>query len=134
MKSFSLILFLLFSILSFGQIDKIGFSKIEILNSFDAGPCKSSYNAIWFCTENDGFINYTFTNNKVSSVLYMWAFNSKMEADSDVRNETSKYTRIYGKPTMKGDQAFWFVGNYIVMCSYGNPNGKHYSTWQVSTR
>jgi hypothetical protein len=133
MKTLNLIILLLFSNLSFGQIDKIGFSKIEILNSFDAEPCKTSLNSIWYCTESDGLINYTFTNNKVSSVLYMWAFNSKIEADSDVRKEISKYTRIYGKPTMKGDQAFWFVGDYLVMCSYGNTNGKHYSTWQVST-
>ena len=134
MKSLSFIIFLSFSILSFGQIDRIGYSKNEVLNSFDQAHCKSSYNAVWYCTENDSFINYTFTENKVSSVLYMWEFNSKMEADSDVRKETTKYTRIYGKPTMKGDQAFWFVGDYIVMCSYGNTNGKHYSTWQVSTR
>lgn len=133
MKLLSLIIFLSFSILSFGQIDRIGYSKSEILNSFDKAPCKSSYNEVWYCTENDSFINYTFTENKVSSVLYMWEFNSKMEADSDVRKETIKYTRIYGKPTMKGDQAFWFVGDYIVMCSYGNTNGKHYSTWRVST-
>jgi len=132
MKSLNLITFLLLSMLSFGQIDKIGFSKSEILNSFNAAPCKSSYNEVWFCTENDSFINYTFTEDKVSSVLYMWEFNSKMEADSDVRKETTKYTKIYGKPTMKGDQAFWFVGDYLVMCSYGNTNGKHYSTWRVS--
>lgn len=134
MKPFSVIFFLLFSFLSFGQMDKIGYSKNEVLNSFDVGPCKSSYNMVWYCTENNSFINYTFTNNKVSSVLYMWEFNSKIEADSDVRSETTKYSKIYGKPTMKGDQAFWFVGDYIVMCSYGYTNGKHYSTWQVSTR
>jgi hypothetical protein len=134
MKLLSLIVFLSFSILSFGQLDKIGFSKIEVLNSFDKAPCKSSYNAVWYCSENGSLINYTFTSEKVSSVLYMWEFNSKIDADLDVRNETSKYTKIYGKPTMKGDQAFWFVGNYIVMCSYGYTNGKHYSTWQVSTR
>jgi hypothetical protein len=132
MKLLSFIVFLSFSFLSFGQLDKIGFSKIEVLNSFDKAPCKSSYNSVWYCSENGSLINYSFTSEKVSSVLYMWEFNSKMDADLNVRNETSKYTKIYGKPTMKGDQAFWFVGNYLVMCSYGNTNGKHYSTWRVS--
>lgn len=134
MHRFFLSLFLTMMLVSYGQIDKIGYSKTSILNSYNSPPCKKDINAIWYCMENGHLINYTFTDNKVSSVLYMWEFDSKLDADEDVEKEKSKYSAIYGKPTMKGGQAFWFVGdNLLIMCSYAYTNGKHYSTWRVST-
>ncbi len=117
---------------SIGQIDKLGFTRSEIINSTDGDPCKSSYDAIWYCGENGSRINYGFEGNTVTSVLYMWEFPSKYEADADVRNEISKYTAEFGRPEMKNGQAFWFVGDNLIMISYGYTNGNHYSTWRVS--
>ena len=49
-----------------------------------------------------------------------------------VQKEINKYKSLYGKPTMKGNEAFFFRGDLLVMISYGYSNGKHYSCWQVS--
>jgi hypothetical protein len=134
MKKYLLLALLVAPFISFSQIDKIGYTKTQVINSTNGDPCKSSYNEIWYCGENGSLINYTFKNNLVSSVLYMWEFNSKYEADQDVRNEIAKAKVDYGRPEMKGDQAFWFTGNYLIMISYGFTNGKHYSCWRVSER
>ena len=134
MKKFILAALLLLPFVAFSQMDKIGYSKTQVINSTNGDPCKNTYNGIWYCGENGSLINYTFKNNLVSSVMYMWEFKSKYEADLDVKNEIKKYRNEYGKPEMKGNQAFWFLGNYIVQISYGYTNGKHYSCWRVSEK
>tara|TARA_B100001989_G_C24533157_1_gene462805 strand:+ start:100 stop:498 length:399 start_codon:yes stop_codon:yes gene_type:complete len=129
-----LILLLFIPLVSFGQIDKIGYSKAQLLNSVDAEPCKSDYNSIWYCGNNGGLVNYGFEYNKVSSVLYMTNFSSKYLAEQDVQKEINRYKGIYGKPTMKGNEAYFFLDDLLVMISYGYTNGKHYSCWRVSKR
>jgi hypothetical protein len=115
----------------FSQVDKIGYSKTKLINSMQGQPCKSTINSIWYCGENGSYINYEFNDEIVSSVLYMWEFDDKNKADYDVINETEKNSRVYGKPSMKGDDAFWFVGDFLVSIKYGYTNGKHYSTWSA---
>jgi hypothetical protein len=100
----------------------------------DGEPCKSTYDEIWYCLENGNFINYSFKNNLVSSVLYMWEFKSKYEADKDVNSEIAKAKIEYGRPEMMGDKAFWFSGNLVIMVAYGYANGKHYCSWRVSEK
>jgi hypothetical protein len=117
-----------------GQIDKIGYSKAQVLNSLSSEPCKSDYNSIWYCGNNGGLVNYGFEYNKVSSVLYMTNFSSKYQAEQDVQKEINRYKDIYGKPTMKGNEAYFFRGDLLVMISYGYTNGKHYSCWRVSKK
>ena len=129
-----LILLLFIPLVSFGQIDKIGYSKAQLINSVDAEPCKSDYNSIWYCGDNGGLVNYGFEYNKVNSVLYMTNFSSKYLAEQDVQKEINRYKGIYGKPTMKGNEAYFFIGDLLVMISYGYTNGKHYSCWRVSKR
>ena len=134
MKNYLLLALLVAPYITFSQIDKIGYSKTQVVNSINSAPCKNSYDEIWYCGENGSLINYTFKNNLVSSVIYMWEFKSKYEADQDVRNEIAKAKIHYGRPEMKGDQAFFFTGNYLIMITYGFSNGKHYSCWRVSER
>lgn len=134
MKIGLLPILILLTIKSFSQIDKIGYSKSEIIN-YDNKPCKTEDNSIWYCGANGGLVNYGFNNNdKVTSVLYMYLFDTKYLAKLDVQSEIEKYTKIYGRPTMKGEDAFWFSGNLLIMISYGFSNGKHYSCWRVSER
>jgi hypothetical protein len=134
MKKILLIALLLLPILSFSQIDKIGYSKSKLISSMEGDPCKTDYDGVWYCTDNGTLIKYTFSNDQVSKVFYMWKFNSKYEADADVQSEISKARSQYGKPDMKGEQAFWFVDDFLIMVAYGYTNGKHYSTWSVEKR
>ena len=64
----------------------------------------------------------------------MWEFKTKYEADDDVKSEISKTSSELGRPIYKGDQAFWFSGNLLIMVTYGYSNGKHYSCWKVSEK
>ena len=134
MKKIFSLLILIIPLYSFSQIDKIGYSKTQVVNLMNGDPCKTSYNEIWYCGENGSLINYSFKNNIVSSVMYMWEFKSKYEADEDVKSEIAKARIEYGRPDMKGDQAFWFAGNLLIHITYGYTNGKHYSCWRVSER
>jgi hypothetical protein len=134
MKISLLTILLLLTIVSFAQIDKIGYTKSAIIN-YDSEPCKTDDNSIWYCGDNGGLVNYGFnSNNTVTSVLYMYLFDTKYLAELDVQSEIAKYSKIYGRPTMKGADAFWFSGNLLIMISYGFSNGKHYSCWRVSER
>jgi len=121
---------------SFGlsQIDKIGYSKTQVLSSVSGEPCKTDQYSIWYCDENGGLVNYGFEYNKVNSVTYMTNFSSRYQAEQDVKKEINKYKDVYGKPTMKGNEAYFFRGDLLVMISYGYTNGKHYSCWRVSKR
>jgi hypothetical protein len=134
MKRIILLLFIFMPILSYGQIDKIGYSRSRLISSMEGEPCKNDYDGLWYCSDNGSLIKYTFSNNQVSEVLYMWEFRSKYEADADVKSEISKGRSQYGRPEMKGEQAFWFVDDLLIMISYGFTNGKHYSTWSVAKR
>lgn len=134
MKKILLIAFLLLPILSFSQIDKIGYSKSKLISSMDGNPCKTDYDGIWYCTDNGTLIKYTFSNDQVSKVFYMWEFSSKYEADADIRSEISKARSQFGAAVTKDDKTFWFVGDLLVMIAYGYTNGKHYSTWSVVKR
>ena len=133
-KTYLLLAIVLTPVVAFSQIDKIGYSKAQIINSNNGDPCKTTYDGVWYCGINGSLINYTFKNNLVNSVMYMWEFNSKSEADLDVQKEIAKYKTSYGRPEMKGDQAFWFSGNLLIHIFYGYTNGKHYSCWSVSER
>ena len=64
----------------------------------------------------------------------MTNFGSKFQAQQDAQKEINKYKSIYGKPTMKGNEAYFFRGDLLVMISYAYTNGKHYSIWRVSKR
>ncbi len=132
MRKLFCLLILFIPLFSLSQIDKIGYSKTQVANSMEGSPCKSSYNEISYCGENGSLINYSFKNSIVSSVMYMWEFKSKYEADQDVKSEVAKAKNEYGRPEMKGDQAFFFVENLLILISYGYTNGKHYSCWRVS--
>lgn len=134
MKKYLLLALLLVPFVSFSQIDKIGYSKAKVVNSMKGDPCKSNYNEIWYCGENGILIHYTFKNNFVSDIMYMWEFKSKYEADEDVKVRSQNAKIQYGRPEMKGEQSFWFTGNYLILISYGYSNGKHYSCWRVSER
>lgn len=134
MKKYLLLTLVIIPFVSFSQIDKIGYSKTQVVNSMNGNPCKSDYNAIWYCGENGSLIMYEFKNNLVSSVLYMWEFKSKFEADVDVKIEIAKAKIEYGRPDMKGEKAFWFTDNLLILVSYGYTNGKHYSCWSVSEK
>lgn len=134
MKKYLLIALLLTPFVSFSQLDKIGYTKTQVMSSINVEPCKSSYNDIWYCGENGSLISYRFKNNIVNSVMYMWEFNSKYEADEDVKKEISKAKIEYGRPDMKGDQAFWITENFLIHIFYGYTNGKHYSCWGLSER
>ena len=57
----------------------------------------------------------------------MREFKSKYEAKEDVKSEIAKEKIEYGRPEIKGDQAFWFTENTLIMVSYGYANGKHYT-------
>ena len=115
------------------QIDKIGYSKAQVLNSMDSQPCQSDYNSLWYCKPNGrDFIHYGFEYGKVRSVFYMWEYGSVYQAKQDVRNEIEKYTDVYGRPTIKGNEAYFFVDDLLIMISYQYKDGKHYSCWQVS--
>ena len=65
MKKYLLLALLVAPFISFSQIDKIGYTKTQVINSTNGDPCKSSYNEIWYCGENGSLINYTFKNNLV---------------------------------------------------------------------
>ena len=132
MKLYFLIGFLVLPFFALSQIDKIRYSKLQLINSMNNEPCKSSYDESWYCGENGSLINYKFKNNFVSSVLYMWEFNSKHEADQDVTKEIEKAKITYGRPEMKGNEVFWFKGSLLIHVTYGYTNGKHYSCWSVS--
>lgn len=119
---------------SFSQNHMIGYSKSQVLNETSAEPCKSTFNDIWYCIDNGNMINYSLKNNLVSSVLYMSKFNSLNEAYNDVKSEILRMESIYGRPTMKGEQAYWFSGDLLFMVAYGLSNGKHYSSLRVSER
>lgn len=134
MKTYLLLALVLMPVFAFSQIDKIGYSRTQILNSTDGQPCKIADNGFWYCGKNGSLIHYTFRDNLVTSVLYMWEFNSKYEADIDVKTEIAKNKIAYGRPEMKEDQAFWFSGNLLIHIFYGYTNGKHYSCWSVSER
>ena len=110
---------------SFGQIDKIGYFKSQLFSSMEGEPCKTDYHGVWDCTENGSFINYKFSNNQVSKVYYMWEFSSKNEADSDVKSEISKARSQFGATVIKEDKIFWFVGDLLVMFAYG------YTKWKA---
>ena len=132
MKKLILNILIILPITLFAQLDKIGFTKNELLNSMQNQPCKASQNEIWFCGNNGSLINYNFTNERVSSVMYMWEFNTIYSAENDVSEEIEKNSKIYGKPTIKDDGAFWFYKDYLIMVKYGLSNGKHYSCWRAS--
>ena len=83
---FSLLLFLPFVV--FSQVDKMGYSKSEIMNSMQGQPCKQdSDNSIWYCDNNGNFQNYTFENDKVIRIFYMWEFYNKALAENNVTKE-----------------------------------------------
>lgn len=134
MKKYYLVILLLGAFQIFSQNDKIGYSKTQIIDIMDREPCKISDNQFWYCEEDGDFINYTFKNNFVSSVMYMWEYKSKYEADQDVKNEISKAKNIYGRPEIKDNQAFWFVDKLLIHITYGYKNGKHYSCLRISER
>ena len=123
---------LLFPMLSFCQIDKLGMSKKEVLSSMDKQPCKANISEIWYCMPNGNLINYGFKNEQVHSVLYMWEFKSKEDANQDVEKEVAKYKNEYGRPELKNGAAFWFSGKNLIQISYGYSNGKHYSCFRLS--
>jgi hypothetical protein len=118
MKKFIILLLCTIPFYSFSQVDKIGYSKSQLLNSMSAEPCKSTYNDIWYCVENGSMIVYDLKNDFVSSVMYMDEYSSKAEANIYVNNEINKAKQKYGRPTMKGDEAYWFSGDFR-HCWYG---------------
>lgn len=132
MKRLVLIILSILPITIFAQVDKIGFTKSELLNSMQNKPCKTSETDIWFCSNNGSLINYNLTNDRVSSVLYMWEYDTIYSAEKDVAEEIDKNSKIYGKPTIKDGGAFWFYKELLIMVKYGLTNGKHYSCWRVS--
>ena len=122
---------LLFHIVVFSQVDKMGYTRSDVINSMQGQPCKNSSSTIWYCGENGSFINYEFENDIVVHIFYMWEFRTKYLADVDVKSEIEKNSRVYGRPTMKGEEATWFVGDNLIMIKYGLSNGKHYSTYGI---
>lgn len=132
MKKYIIILFVFAPFFVFSQVGKIGYTKSELINSFNVSPCKSDFNSIWYCVENGSLLNYDIRNDVVVSELQMSIFPSKEEAEANVRLEIADAQRRYGKPIMKGDQAYWFIGNLLMSLSYGYTNGQHYSCKKVS--
>ncbi len=134
MKNFLLIILLFVPILGFSQIDKIGYTKSQVLSSMNSTPCKTDENSMWFCVEDGSRINYSFKYNIVNKVFYMTAFNSKEEAEADVRSEISNATSTHGRPEMKEGHAYWFSGNLLISIFYGYTNGRHFSCHSISER
>ena len=132
MKKYIIILFLCTPLFVLSQVGKIGFTKSQLINSFNVSPCKSDFNSIWYCIENGSRLNYSIENDIVRSELQMSIFPSKEEAEANVRLEVADAQRRYGKPIMKGDIAYWFIGNLLMSLSYGYSNGQHYSCKKVS--
>ena len=133
-KYIIIILFVFAPFFAFSQVGKIGLTKTELINSFNVSPCKSDFNSIWYCIENGSRLAYAIENDIVRSELQMSIFPSKEEAEANVRLEVADAQRRYGKPIMKGDQANWFIGNLLMLLSYGYSNGQHYSCKKVSLR
>jgi len=119
---------------AFSQIDKIGYSKEQVMHSINVQPCKISESGLWYCGNKGDLTFYSIKNNLVHSVLNMWEYPSKNDADIAVRKAIEEEKSRIGSPTMKEGNAYWFVGNYLVCISYGYTNGKHYSCWNVSER
>jgi hypothetical protein len=134
MKKYLLIILLFIPILGFSQIDKIGFTKSQVLSSMNSAPCKSDDNSMWFCVEDGSRINYSFKYNLVNKVFYMTAFSSQVEAEDNVKNEIAKAIRNYGRPEMKQGHAYWFSGNLLISIFYGNTNGGHFSCLSISNK
>jgi len=133
MKYAILILSFIIPLFVFSQVDKMGYYKSEVMNSMKVQPCKQdSDNSIWFCDNNGNFQHYTFENEKVITVFYMWEFETKALADINVKKEIEATSKIYGRPTMRGEDPAWFVGDFLIIIRYGPSNGKHYSTRSVS--
>ena len=119
---------------TFSQKSQIGITREQVINSMNVEPCKSSYNELWFCGLNGFMVNYGFDGGQVKSIMSMTEFNSKYLADIDVKNKIIEFTNQYGKPTMKDEKAFWFVGDELNSLFYGYSNGKHYSCFGISKR
>ncbi len=132
MKKYIIILFLCTPLFVLSQAGKIGFTKSQLINSFNVSPCKSDFNSIWYCIENGSRLNYSIENDIVRSELQMSIFPTKEEAEANVRLEVADAQRRYGKPIMKGDIAYWFIGKLLMSLSYGYSNGQHYSCKKVS--
>ena len=130
MKKLFLLLFI--PIVCFGQLDKMGYSKAQVLNSHSSEPCKSDYNSILYCEDNGRYLNYGFEYNKVVSVISLTPFSSKYQAEQDVKKKINTFKREYGKPRIKGEKAYFNVGNFLVMFTYSYKGGKHMSSWMVS--
>lgn len=133
MKYFIFSLLLILPFVVFSQVDKMGYSKSEIMNSMQGQPCKQdSDNSIWYCDNNGNFQNYTFENDKVIRIFYMWEFYNKALAENNVTKEIEAASKFYGRPSMRGEAAAWFQGDVLIMIQYGPSNGKHYSTRSIS--
>ncbi len=131
MKNIFILSFCILPLFSYSQIDKIGYTKSEVISSMDGEPCRKTYNDLSYCFENGSYLNYTFSGNKVISVLYMWEFPSKYSAELDVKSQIAKNTKEFGSPKMVGNEAFWYIGKLSIFISYGYLDGKHYSSYFV---
>jgi len=100
---------------SFGQWNKLGASKNDVLQSYEQDPCKLNDRQIWYCFYSGDKVCFSMESGRVVSVLYMKFFNSKTEAQADVKKEIISNTNSLGRPEMKDDQAFWFVREEVLM-------------------
>lgn len=132
MKTIIFLFLILSALISFSQTDIIGISKNQVINSINSEPCKTDYNSIWYCYNNGKLVNYQFMYEKVSAVTTMNEFESEYLARQNVMKEINNNKMTYGKPEMKGDEAYFFSGRNIIMIAYGYSNGKHYSCLRVS--
>jgi hypothetical protein len=132
MKTIFFIVAILYTLNCYSQTDIIGISKNQLLNTIKSNPCKTDYNSVWYCYDNGKMVNYQFMYEKVSIVTTMNEFESEYLARQNVLKEINNYKLTYGKPEMKGDEAYFFSGRNLIMLAYGYSNGKHYSCMRVS--
>ncbi|MDC1403839.1 hypothetical protein N8328_05490 [Crocinitomicaceae bacterium] len=114
----------------------IGKSYNEINNAFGNYYCKETNASKWFCFygEDNSYdcistlINFTFSNNRVKSFIYMWEHSSYSLAMQDVNYETTRLAKIYGRPEYKSGSSYFLINNCTIISTYTFQNGKHYST------
>jgi hypothetical protein len=93
----------------------------EVKNSQLIKPCEETPGkSLIYCVEDGSKINYTFENYRLSAIINLTAFLLKSQAEAELQNEITLYSRKWGiKPYYSNGMAMFFSSNTDISVSFG---------------
>lgn len=93
----------------------------EVKNSQSVKPCEESPGkALTYCVEDGSKITYTFENYRLTGIINLTAFLLKSQAESELQNEITLYSRKWGiKPYYSNGMAMFFSNKTDISVAFG---------------